>query len=142
MKTLIENTLENQAKFFAQYWGQRVLMYDGNDTGYPYLVNARHINDDGFYLELTPLSQITDEHAIEVGKILYNYLRSPNGLSGDEYHLKTGKDFISSYLLGKRNYLLEEVVDHLRSKGYPLPWMGLTIEKLIEYGWIRLKTKK
>ena len=27
-----------------------------------------------------------------------------------------------------------EAYDYLRSKGYALPWMGLSVEKLIEYG--------
>ena len=30
------------------------------------------------------------------------------------------------------------VYDFLRSKGYALPWMGLSVEKLVEYGWVVL----
>lgn len=30
------------------------------------------------------------------------------------------------------------IVDYLRSKGYAIPYMGLTVEKQIEYGWIKL----
>lgn len=33
-----------------------------------------------------------------------------------------------------------QVVDFLRSKGYVLPWMGLSVEQLVEFGWIKLKT--
>jgi hypothetical protein len=29
--------------------------------------------------------------------------------------------------------------DYLRSKGYALPWMDLSVEDLVEYGWIKLK---
>lgn len=65
------NTLENKAKFFAQYWGVNCLknellnpklpsqkVYSGNCKGLPQQ-----------FLELTPLSQITDEDVCEVCKI-------------------------------------------------------------------------
>ena len=29
--------------------------------------------------------------------------------------------------------------DCLRSKGYALPYMDLSVDNLIEYGWIKLK---
>lgn len=29
--------------------------------------------------------------------------------------------------------------DYLRSKSYALPWMGLSVEKQEEYGWIKIK---
>lgn len=35
--------------------------------------------------------------------------------------------------------LLIETIDYIRSKGYALPWMGLSVEQQIEYGWIKLK---
>ncbi|MGD1319184.1 hypothetical protein [Chryseobacterium sp. 2R14A] len=31
-----------------------------------------------------------------------------------------------------------EIVDYLRSKGYALPFRGLSVEKMVTYGWIRL----
>lgn len=30
------------------------------------------------------------------------------------------------------------ITDYLRSKGYALPWMGLSVEEMISAGWIRL----
>jgi hypothetical protein len=32
-----------------------------------------------------------------------------------------------------------ELHDYLRSKGYALPWMGLSVDELVEYGWVKLK---
>jgi hypothetical protein len=29
--------------------------------------------------------------------------------------------------------------DYLRSKGYALHWMDLSVKDLVEYGWIKLK---
>lgn len=31
--------------------------------------------------------------------------------------------------------------DYLRSKGYALPWLGLSVEQQIEYGWIKIITQ-
>jgi len=33
------------------------------------------------------------------------------------------------------------IIDFLRSKGYALPFMGLSVEQQIEYGWSKLKQK-
>ena len=34
---------------------------------------------------------------------------------------------------------MANTVDYLRSKGYALPWMDLSVEDLVKYGWIKLK---
>ena len=31
-------------------------------------------------------------------------------------------------------------IDYLRSKGYALPWLGLSVEEMIEAGWIKIKS--
>lgn len=106
----IENTPENKAKFFALYWGQKIVAVridDGDDRGYYEVGNNWYCGLEDSYLELTPLSQITDEDVVSV----YN-------LTGvDEVH-----------------------VDYLRSKGYALPWMGLSVEDLVSYGWVKVKS--
>ncbi|GEM_PF-557576 len=30
------------------------------------------------------------------------------------------------------------VINFLRSKGYALPWMGVSVEKQVEYGWVKI----
>jgi glycogen debranching enzyme len=118
MKT--RNTLENKAKFFAQYWGQKVLSdisNSGNTEIYP--VDASNMYGiDRSYLELKPLSQITDEDAVMLG-----YTDSKSAI---DKHFK----MIGQYTID---------ADYLRSKGYALPWMDLSVEDLVEYGWIKLK---
>lgn len=32
------------------------------------------------------------------------------------------------------------IIDFLRSKGYAMPWMELSVKKMVEYGWIKLVT--
>jgi len=128
----MENTLENKAKFFALYFMQRVY----NNSNYPENKNTLldyallSYTDKAEYLELKPLSSISEEDAIELAKI-ENDFTDP---------IRRGKAIIrffeySSY----RHYTCGRMIDFLRSRGYALPWMGLSVEKLIEYGWIKLK---
>ena len=108
MKT--QNTLENKAKFFAQYWGQHVLYFSSDFLRKIDSLTLVGIENDD-YLELKPISKITDEDAINLG---YGYAS----------HLKSNLD---------RN------IDQLRNLGFAVPWMDLSVEDLVEYGWIKLK---
>ena len=110
MKT--ENTLENKRKFFAQYWGQKILLHVIDVDDILLLLNNEIDNDiKNWLLYLKPVSQISDEDAINLG---YGYAS----------HLKSNLD---------RN------IDQLRNLGYVLPWMDLSVEDLVEYGWVKLK---
>jgi hypothetical protein len=127
----MENTLENKAKFFALYYGQKVLCIRKNESpvlyvGFDDLQNNKVREDD--YLELAPLSQITDEDAIEVCRIL-----KPN----EDYHhdAKMGKYLIRSLdnmLHNFSRYL--KLINFLRSKGY---YIGDGTE--VFFGWAKLK---
>lgn len=115
----MENNLENKAKFFAQYWGQEVLsdLTNGGDRIlYPVEASNMYRIQES-YLELKPLSSITDE---DLDKTNYGCI---------EMILEKG------YWLDVKNS------DLLRSLGYALPWMGLSIEQLQEYGWIKIKSE-
>ena len=54
-----------------------------------------------------------------------------------------GKGIIDDYLNRvheNANFNIEQYeIDYLRSKGYALPYMDLSVEDLISYGWIKLK---
>lgn len=137
----MKNNLENKVKFFAQYWGVEAVRY--NNYTKSMTVNFVDFIDmkNGLFLELKPLSSITDEHVIKVANIFG--WKETEGDSVEEI-LKQGrktvnelfeKKFTISYLALR---LYFEVYDYLRSKGYALPWMGLSVEKLQEYGWIKL----
>lgn len=108
MKT--ENTLENKAKFFAQYWGQHVLYFSSDFLRKIDNLTLDSVENDDF-LELKPISKISDEEAINLGY-------------GNVSHLKSNLD---------RN------IDQLRNLGFAVPWMDLEVEDLIDYGWIKLK---
>lgn len=133
----MENTLENKANFFAQYIIAEPQVWTSNSAGY-LNVDTYHLNVRfGFekrYLILTPLSQITDEHALEVAKML----RYPKVKSNLHLLEMVKRDLHSYFNFTNRNVPLK-VSDYLRSKRYALPWMGLSVDKLISFGWIMLK---
>lgn len=125
MSKTIENTLENKAKFFAIYLGQRVMRCKTFNvtTGHGLSglmnvdVNSETIKENWF-LELKPLSSISKEDANEIFKMAIPY---------------TGRYEITTI------FNSSAIVDFLRSRGYALPWMGLSVDQLIEYGWVKLK---
>lgn len=106
----MENNLGNKARFFAQYWWQKLFVINGNNEDT--YNNWRTEDLDKGYMLLTPLSDITDEDAVKLGY-------------GNPSHLRAN---------------LLHNIDELRGLGYAMPWMGLSVEKLIEYGWVKLKT--
>lgn len=94
------------------------LIEDNADSTIWKIANSRLI--------LTSLSAITDEDAIEVG---FN----------DKEHYAL---WVKAYgKLDSEKMLFEKPinVDFLRSRGYALPWMGLTVDELIAAGWVKLK---
>lgn len=151
MKT--ENTLENKRKFFSQYWGQRNLLHvidDGDDI--LLLLNNEVDNDvKNWLLYLTPISQITDEDVIQGIMITYNKTYDDLGeiLEVKHYNTFSGitsiglgrnfKTFRSFHHWNGDRKIGSMECDYLRSKGYALPWMDLSVEDLVEYGWVKLK---
>jgi len=122
MKAEINN--ENKAKFFAQYWGQRIVSHDE----YPYKSTniiegslIKKYSEDTYFIYLKPLSSISDEDAEIID------LRSED-YNEDGWWDKHGDFYWWSYA----------DVDYLRSKGYALSWMGLSVDEMVEAGWIKL----
>lgn len=113
-----------------QYYGQyilRVTSYKLAHVGQ----GGWNLNHPDFYIELTSLSAITNEDAKEVGKL--------NGsVTSDD--LLVGHALV--HWLDKKSTNRDipfEAVDFLRSRGYALPWMGVSVEQQIEWGWIKIK---
>lgn len=155
----MENTLENKARFFAQYFGQEVYMiksYDGSRFGYLRMkLESVLLLEEHEYLELKPLSSISDEDAIDVFNILLDKdvnikIDSRNKTSlwllvdGDQdYYIVfelTGFECYCGDIQIKNDYnKIFKALDFLRSKGYALDWEGITIEEQIKRGWTKLK---
>ena len=126
----MENTLENKAKFFAQYINKRDCIAR---KGFKKRDNINPNGIDAFdILELTPLHLISDEDAIEVGKFWFEEENTLSKSIGLIIHWSKS-DILDSWS--------SNIVDYLRSKSYALPYNGLSVEKMIEYGWVVLKTE-
>lgn len=69
-RTVMENTIENKERLFGQHWGQNVFRH--STSSIVYKVDRASMQDIGEkdYLELTPLSQITNEDAKKVASIV------------------------------------------------------------------------
>lgn len=129
----MENTIENKAKLFAIYHGQKVhrvpqnnILHEVNYESYLHL-------DDEDWLELTPLSQISDEDAIEVAK-RNPYAAYKEGIDKCDY-IKHVKENIKTMVI------ITPISDYLRSKGYAIPYMGVSVEEQINRGWAKIKSE-
>lgn len=142
MKTGIEvmgNNLENKAKFFAQYLGVKCLKNELLKNHIPPhkvgIENCKGLPQQ--FLELTPLSQISDED-LEKCYHLNSAFIGYGGTMDFKPFLDMAKHWINKE--GIKAFLkCSYTVDYLRSKGYALPFHWLSIETLVEYGWIKLK---
>ena len=149
MKT--QNTLENKARFFAQYWWQEVFLLNSNK----YRITKSRFNAETLKqecsLELKPLSHISDEDVIQGITYLYNITREALGeiLEIKHYYtfssittIEIGCNFKTSRSIhhwsGTKKIGSFEA-DYFRSKGYALHYMDLSVEDLVEYGWVKLK---
>lgn len=145
----LENTLENKAKFFAQYWGQHLIIMGSFLRIIDHLTLGNIENDD--ILQLKPLSQISDEDVIQGIMITYNKTYEYLGEILEVKHYNTFssitttragenfKTFRSFHHWNGNRKIGSMECDYLRSKGYALPWMDLSVEDLVEYGWVKLK---
>lgn len=137
----IENTLENKSKFFAQYWYQDVFVFVPNMQTYKITksrFNAETLKNP-CYLQLKPLESISDEDAIEVIGLVEFKLKQ-NDKSSGYFGMSASGIFVDTLNVHGESYLIDKYnIDYLRSKSYALPWMGLSVQDLIDYGWIKIK---
>jgi len=127
----MKNTLENKAKFFALYWEQKILKDKAGQTfNVCSNINLKH---ESWFIELKPLSQISDEDALWYSKQVFV----------DEYVQSVDEEILIQKIKKANHFNLKDPyrMDYLRSKGYALPWLDISIEEQIEFGWIVLKTK-
>lgn len=148
-----ENTPENKAAFFAHYYGQGVMLsqYSAIINNSPldpaWAIRASTLEKwptvDNSILLLKPLSQITDEDAIEVAKICSHYFPINEDVECEVFINSFGRKVVSWGKSYKEKFLVEHAkdtaqgADFLRSKGYLLPWRDLSVEEIISYGWAK-----
>jgi len=113
----MKNTIENKQRFFALYWDQEVQMHVNGNI---YKVGKiKPLAPTISHLELKPLSEITKEESDYISRL--KVICHSDGTHDLEP--------------------MQHTTDYLRSRGYLLPFMDLTIEQILEYGWAVLKSK-
>lgn len=133
----MKNTIENKLRLSALYYGIKAARSEHwnkslpSNTVYPELFsNSEH----KFYLELKPLSQISDEEAISAIMISLRELK--NMFKGEVieaikyYKTATGFDHAEA--------------DYLRGNGYVLDYTTpegetITVSEMIDFGWVKIK---
>lgn len=128
----MEHTNEFLAAAFGAYYGCEVEVSHADDPDTVYTKLAQEITlselEDGetaHQLILTPLSEITDEHAIEVAAIM-GFLNSMSGWG--KWYCQNGFPHNCALSADKQN----RITDYLRSKSYDCGFRHLP--SLIEAG--------
>ena len=149
----MEKTLENRLKLYSTYLGSDIIIDSDcfqsegkNEIIKTKLVSIHlrgSIECDGWipeithtYLELKPLSSITDEELVKIAQF-YEPTAHNVKLENDqiEFDFIYGDKGASGAIEISDGYCL----DWLRSNGFVTEWMGLSVETMIEFGWIKLK---
>ena len=130
----MENTLENKAKFFALYWGQLYRMAQGttwqiNERAFPLTEEE--------YLELTPLSDISDK---EIKRMRLDLNFDANGFDNQKRIKSWVKDFDDGFLLGSQEFIVG-IHYWLINNGFAVSIPGAKVETLVSWGWVKLTGK-
>lgn len=139
----MKNTRENKTNFLLisyAYNRESIKCLYGNGVVFGVLSLLKE--PELYYAEHTPLSYITDEDAIEVFDILFSKIAGHTN-KPNEYKVEYGKTWATSIDIETYGSLYPKdycyMIDYLRSKGYALPFMDISVKEQIEFGWIKLK---
>lgn len=90
---------------------------------------------------VTPICNITDEHAIDVAKMIY----SNPAFHTSEYGSKWIRNKITSEGEYNCNHYhfnrMADIIDYLRCHGYATPCGGYSVNELVEAGIFKIKTQ-
>ena len=111
-----------KCRFFAQYWGTKT-MYVGGVGLVEVGKGGWNLKHPDFFLQLKPISKITDEDAISMYR-------------GLERNYESSNQFLEDYK--SIGFLEQSEVDFLRSKGYAVPYMEYSVDELVKIGWVQL----
>jgi hypothetical protein len=120
-----------KCRFFAQYWGTKT-MYVGSVGLVEIGTGGWNLKHPDFFLELKPTKRLTDNEAIELGKIL-------NVKDDEVIGILISDEFLNTMTNVKSGGVINlHAVDYLRSKGYAIPFMEYSVDELVNLGWVRL----
>lgn len=146
----MENTLENKAKFISIYWGQNIFIPKNSIKAWRvpgFIDNAECDYSFDGHIILKPLSSLSDEDAVCVasifddlkpGESFHRGIDNVSFLNHNTTRIWFNGDIVYDAYDATNPLFVLRAYDFLRSKGYALPYNGLSVEKQIEYGWIKL----
>lgn len=128
-------TPENKERFFALYISQPVLADNLRDrTPLDKSWNWRHKD---FWLNLTPLSAITDEDAIEVAAIVFGKPEATPEIGRAIIRCLFEND--ETFAIAVMDTAIIDICDFLRGRSYLVRFAGLSETELIDCGWVKLR---
>ncbi len=134
-------------RYFAAHWGQCVLRsknwnLDARPDYPSWEINSgtlsNNVKSENWYVELTSISKISDEDAIE----LFNIEGSCNLESVKYEDQGFWKKWKFKGSKGQFFLLVDLTIkqgDFLRSRSYALPFGNRSVQELIELGWLKLR---
>jgi len=141
--------MKDKEQLFAQYWGLNVVIPNSenywkgpedNETikpGKSWVCGDLSRFVETHKLLLKPLSQISDEDAKTLSLYLGGVVDSFQMVMTNSKELV--KQVIDNYTkIDLIKFLPSAFIDKARSMGYAAPYLGHSIEKQIELGWIKL----
>ena len=125
-----------KSRFFAQYCGTKTLYVGG--VGKVEVGNGGwNLKHPDFFLQLKPLSKITNEDAERLQYTLVNVV----GLDGliRQNSIELVKEVVSNYEQIDCLFMLpSSFTDLARELGYAIDWNNYKVSKQIELGWVQL----
>lgn len=138
----MENTSANKELFFAHHWMQT--FYTPNSQGQINYMIFTHWDDyrHKAYIPLISTKFISDEHAIEVAKIMgfgeYDLMNQLDKVISIVKRRLLAFNYNQDSFMAMSSIIGSNIIDFLRKNGYATPFMGLPVAKLQEYGWIKV----
>lgn len=131
-----ENTIENKRRFFGLYMNQGKKHVSKPHNHWVSLGRPDFVED--CTLELRIVESLTDEEAIAFAYLIFPEQPSSN-LQSKELADSIREEYFNEML--DPHFIPAIGLDYLRSIGIALPWMGLSVEEIIGYGWVKIKEK-
>ncbi len=141
-----KSTNDIKSRFFAQYFGQKILSFVGSQVDYKVYPHSlaknenwsnRTQNIENQFIVLKSLSKITNEDAEKLQYTLVNVI----GLDGliKQNSIDLVKEVVSNYEKVDCLFMLpSSFADLARELGYAIDWNNYKVSEQIKLGWIKL----
>ena len=141
-----KSTNDIKSRFFAQYFGQNILGFVGNQIDYkvyPHVLTKnknwsnRTQNIENQFIVLKSLSKITNEDAEKLQYTLVNVIGLDCLIKQNSIDLV--KEVVSNYEKVDCLFMLpSSFADLARELGYAIDWNNYKVSEQIKLGWIKL----